>query len=221
MIAALPLERSESVTDLAATRRSLHGVAEFLLAGPQLRASATIRLTVRDGGFGTVAEPDVRVVRNEVVAGDRRVVIDGGTLAAIADALGIDGGTPDELYHDGSGVGPDDVLTVDVVAAARLVEAYSVGDAALRRFAPDAEPVIWPEHFDIGIRLHDVNYGVSPGDNYIGEPYAYVGVDPVPPGGFWNAPFGATSRLADLAGIDALVAFFADGRRGLTRVQIK
>lgn len=197
------------------TRRSLHAVAEYLLAGPQHRVSGTIRLQAREGGFGTVAEPEVRVEEGELVVGDQRVVIDGGTLATIAAAVGLDGGVAAGVYHDGSGVGPDEELTVDVVAAAKLAEAYSVGDAALRTIAPDAEPVLWPEHFDIGIRVDEVNYGVSPGDSYLGAPYAYVGVDPVPDGEFWNAPFGATRPLADLAGIEALVAFFTDGRSAL------
>ena len=45
-------------TGMTATRRALHGVAEYLLAGPQYRASGTIRLRVSDGGFATVAEPE-------------------------------------------------------------------------------------------------------------------------------------------------------------------
>ena len=39
---------------LVATRRSLHAVAESVLAGPQYRAHGTIRLTVTPGGFGQV-----------------------------------------------------------------------------------------------------------------------------------------------------------------------
>jgi hypothetical protein len=33
---------------------------------------------------------------------------------------------------------------------------------ALRSFAPGLEPVLWPEHFDLGIKLDEVNFGVSP-----------------------------------------------------------
>jgi hypothetical protein len=36
-------------------------------------------------------------------------------------------------------------------------------------------PVLWPEHFDIGITIDAVNYGASRGDDHIAEPYAYVG----------------------------------------------
>jgi hypothetical protein len=65
----------------------------------------------------------------------------------------------------------------------------------------------------VAIRVADVNYGVSPGDGFIGEPYAYVGVGEVPPGDeFWNAPFGAARPLRELDGADGAVAFFTAGR---------
>ena len=76
--------------------------------------------------------------------------------------------------------------------------------------------MLWPEHFDIAIRVDDVNYGVSPGDDYLNEPYAYVGVDPVPDDEFWNAPFGAARPLADLVGVEAVTDVLQ--RRALTAV---
>ena len=39
--------------ELAATRRSLHGVAELVLAGPQYRATGRLRLGMVPGGFAT------------------------------------------------------------------------------------------------------------------------------------------------------------------------
>ena len=42
----------------AATRRSLHGVAELVLAGPQYRTSGSIELRVTPGGFATTVAPD-------------------------------------------------------------------------------------------------------------------------------------------------------------------
>ncbi len=196
---------------MTATRRALHRVAEYLLAGPQYRASGTIRLRVSDGGFATVAEPNLAVDGRELVADGARYELAGATLADLAAAAGLDGGAPDS-YESSSDTRPDDVLDVDVVDAARLAEALATGDAALRSFAPDVEPVLWPEHFDIAIRVDGVNYGVSPGDDYIDEAYAYVGVDPVPEDEFWNAPFGAARPLAELAGADAVTAFFSEGR---------
>ncbi len=200
------------MSEMAATRIALHAVAEQLLAGPQYRTSQTIRLRVTDGGFATVAQPDVRVEGDELVVGGIRMGLDGASIAALAAEVGLVAGAPEGVYPPGDAVATDDELHVDVAMAAKLSEAFAVGDAALRSIAPDVEPVLWPEHFDVAVRVDDVNYGVSPGDAYLGEPYAYVGVDPVPSDAFWNAPFGAARPLADLPGVDAVVAFFEAGR---------
>ena len=89
---------------------------------------------------------------------------------------------------------------------------FKRGDAALRAFAPDAERVLWPEHFDVGYALDEVNYGVSPGDDGHGAPYAYVGPWTQRAGAFWNTSFGAARPAADLPVVDAVVAFFEEGR---------
>jgi hypothetical protein len=200
------------MSELETTRAALHAVAEQLLAGPQHRASATIRLRVIEGGFATVAEPDVRVDGDDLVSDGIRVALDGASTAALAAEVGLTAGAPEGVYPPGDSLAPDDELHVDVAMAAKLAEAFMVGDAALRSIAPDVEPVLWPEHFDVAIRVEGINYGVSPGDAYLGEPYAYVGVDPVPSDPFWNAPFGAARALADLPGVDAVVTFFKEGR---------
>jgi hypothetical protein len=70
--------------------------------------------------------------------------------------------------------------------------------------------VLWPEHFDLGVTVAEVNYGVSPGDSFLEVPYAYVGpwsLDDVQ-GDFWNAPFGAARPVAGLADLGG---FFAEG----------
>jgi hypothetical protein len=72
--------------------------------------------------------------------------------------------------------------------------------------------VLWPEHFDVSITVDEVNYGVSPGDGYLGEPYAYVGPYTPRSGAFWNAPFGAARPLATLGELEAVVEFFTEGR---------
>ena len=71
--------------------------------------------------------------------------------------------------------------------------------------------MLWPEHFDIGISVDEVNYGVSPGDAHIGEPYAYVGPWSPREGAFWNTPFGAARTLTELPDVVAVSAFFHDG----------
>src|SRR5437016_5388383 len=98
---------------IEATRRGLHGVAELLLAGPQYRASRTIRLLVSPGGFRTFAEPALRVEGDALLAGELRLRLSGTTCAALAARIGVDCGAPEGLYSDGSGVGSGEVLEVD------------------------------------------------------------------------------------------------------------
>ncbi len=194
-----------------ATRRSLHAVAEQLLAGPQYRASGTIRLRVTADGFATVAEPASAVAGTALAAAGSSFPLDGATITDLAAAAGIDAGPAAGLYTDYTGVDPAERLRVDADAAAEVLHCLRRGDAALRRLAPGETPVLWPEHFDVGISAGEVNYGVSPGDGLIAEPYAYVGPWTPRTGEFWNAPFGAARPLRALPG-SALDAFLAEGR---------
>ena len=198
---------------LVTTRRSLHGVAELVLAGPQHAQTGEISLRAVPGGFGTTHTPALSVVGAEVVGADATVGINGHTPASLAAALGVQATSLSAVYSDGSGVGPDDTLEVDADAAAQVAAAFSAGDEALRALAPDETPILWPEHFDIGITVGEVNYGVSAGDGYLAVPYAYVGPwSPPAQGDYWNAPFG---RAVPVDEIDDLLAFFAEGRNRL------
>ena len=200
-----------NASELVATRRSLHAVAEMIMAGPQYRRSGTIRLQVRPGGFATIAAPDLRIDGDELVTGaGERIHLDGRSVEDLGTATGEGAGAPEGLYHDGSGAAPDDVLVVGPAAAAHLEESLARGDEALRALAPGTTPVLWPEHFDLGITLDDVNYGVSLGDGHLDVPYAYVGPWEPRSGEFWNAPFGAAHPLSELGDVSA---FFAEGRQ--------
>jgi hypothetical protein len=195
---------------LIATRRSLHGVAELVIAGPQYRAHGTIRLRVTQGGFsGTVS--DVRVDGVEVVDRDRRSAI-AGTALQLGAALGLDVGGPADLYREGSGVGPDDPLDVDAGIAAIIATWFATGDAGLRAVFNGTDPILWPEHFDVAVVIDEVNYGVSPGDAEYPRPYAYVAPWRARSGSFWNARFGAVWMPDDVADVDAVVAFLRRGR---------
>ena len=194
------------------TRRSLHGVAELVLAGPQYDACGSIRLRITPGGFGTVGAPDLRVEGLDLVTPQARVGL-GGTFAELAEAVGVMARALEDVYAGGPDVAPHEVIVVDPGHVLVLLEALAVGDAAMRAFAPDEQPVLWPEHFDVGITVDEVNYGVSPGDDHLGEPYAYVGPWEAREGPFWNAPFGAVRPLTELVGVDAVVAFFREGAR--------
>jgi hypothetical protein len=192
------------------TRRSLHGVAEMVLAGPQYDTCGSIRLRVTPGGFATVAVPDLRVDGLELVSASTRLPL-GGTFAGLARAAGVRARALRDVYADGPGVAEDDPVQVDPDAADQLLEALARGDAAMRAFAADEEPVLWPEHFDVGISLAGVNYGVSPGDGHVAEPYAYVGPWEPREGEFWDRPFGAMRLLTEVPDVSALAEFFCEG----------
>jgi hypothetical protein len=195
---------------LVQTRVALHGLAELVLAGPQYEVTKDIRLRVTPGGFGTVAEPDLRVDGAHLVAAETRIPLN-GSFAALASAAGVVARDLRDVYHDGPDVSVADPVLVDPAAAAVILEAFSRGDAAMRAFAPDEEPVLWPEHFDIGISLDEVNYGVSPGDSHVAVPYAYVGPWKQREGSFWNTSFGAARPLSELPDSDAVAQFFREG----------
>ena len=205
--------------DLAATRRSLHGVAELVLAGPQYRATGRLRLGIVAGGFATTTLSPRLLVDGARVAGADGVtaVIRGRSPRAIGADLGVSVGRPEGLYADGSGVDPDETLALEPGPAGLIMGALALGHDALTAFAATLgageQPVLWPEHFDVAIRVDEVNFGVSPGDGFSAEPYAYVGVA-APPGGdrFWNAPFGAAVPLRELPDAAAVAGFFAAGR---------
>ena len=195
------------------TRDSLHGIVELLLAGPQYRQHGTIRLRVLPGAIATIAAPDLRLDHQAVRTHDAAVELRGATYAELGSRLGVVAGAPEGLYEKGSGAQLSDRPVVDPRIAQTLLEALDLGDQALRRFAPDQTPVLWPEHFDVAVTVNEVNYGVSLGDGFLDEPYMYVGPFKPRTGEFWNAPFGAARPLA--ATIGEVAGFFAEGQRAL------
>ena len=74
-------------------RRQLRGVAESLIAGPQYRASGTIRLAVRPDGFTGVSIP-IAVHGTDLVFPTGSVPLV-GPVSAIA--AGLDPGPPDHV----------------------------------------------------------------------------------------------------------------------------
>jgi hypothetical protein len=108
-------------------------------------------------------------------------------------------------------VDASEIIRLDRESVRRVEDVLLLGDAALTEFRPDAEPVLWPEHFDVAITAGGVNYGVSPGDAYSPLPYAYVGPPQPVVGEFWNTPFGAARQLSALRDVAGTVAFFREG----------
>jgi hypothetical protein len=194
---------------LTTTRRSLHAVAEQLLAGPQYRTHGTIRLQVTPGGFGQVAGT-WRVEGTQLV-GDAVTVSLSGTIADVARAAGITAGVP-EIYTDHAEFAEELPLAIDPSAAAELAAWFARGDAGMRTFAPEVVPVLWPEHFDLGVAVDEVNYGISLGDAGHEAPYAYVGPWTQRTGPFWNVSFGSLRAASELPTAAAVTAYFAEGR---------
>jgi len=211
---------------LTAARTSVHGLAEHVLAVAARAATRSIRLYVRDGALSTpdlpAADGGPEPTRLELRAGSvaRRPggpqVPFAGILGDLARSLGVAFGLTDPPYRPASGCGPEHVVDVDDAAVEAVLDAWRVGDAALRRLAPGETPVVWPEHLDVAIAWEAVNYGVSPGDGYEPWPYAYVGPHEPRAGDFWNAPFGAARRLSQLSGEAGVLAFFEAGRAEAT-----
>jgi hypothetical protein len=199
---------------LVETRTVLHAVAERVLAAARFRAEGHIGLVVTPYGIATPPfGPDGTVIAltgtELVVAGDRH------PLTTLTELAALTGGPPEAptSYAAATHLDPDAPLEVDVEDADRLMSWFSLGDSALRELVPDAEPVLWPEHFDVAIRPGLVNYGASPGDELLDAPYLYVGPDhrPLPYDSFWNAPFGAARTWDEIDDLDTALAFLRDG----------
>jgi hypothetical protein len=217
-----------------AARDALHALAEHVLAPARYRAETHIGLVPAAGGFGTPMFGDgerVRVDGVELVherpGTSTRVRIT--NLGAAAQFVGIPLGAPADLYEPATPCEPDSALNVDPDAAQVLAAWIALGDTLLGALcetyathSPTAA-TLWPEHFDLACELGDANarrranYGASPGDGTIPQPYLYVGP--------WDAsrrsgrlathPFGTAITYEELrAGGDAKGAgtdFFLEG----------
>jgi hypothetical protein len=134
-----------------------------------------------------------------------------GTIAEVAAAAGVEAAAPTS-YSDHADRPEDTPLEVDVAAAAELTAWFARGEAGLRAFAPEEEPVLWQEHIDLGIAVDEVNYGISPGDAGQLAPYAYVGPWTKREGPFWKAAFGSLRAATELPDADSVAANFSAGR---------
>ena len=214
------------------TVRSLHVVAEHVLGAGLYAATGHIGLQVVAGGFATPLSA-TDAVDGRWSAADGVLAIerpDGArqeapitTVRAAGEFFGLTPGMPAHVYAPANPLDLDEVLEVDIAVATRIGAWLALGDAALERFAgahADEQPTgrtLWPEHFDLGLSMAEVNYGVSPGDAVHAEPYLYVGPWTPRSGPFWTEPFGASvpAGASDGAGgidsVEAALAFFEQG----------
>jgi hypothetical protein len=209
MLAELPPE-------FVATRNALHALGEHVLSAAYWHATTHIGLRPTPRGLGTPVFGDAERVRVDATA---LVHERGGavrrheltTLAAAAAFVGIPLGAP-TVYTPTTHLAADAALEIDRDAALALSDWYALAAALLQDLRaahldqPSTELQIWPEHFDLACELGQdgtegrANYGASPGDDSIGEPYLYVG--PHEParrtGVFTRCPFGAAITYSEL-----------------------
>jgi hypothetical protein len=199
-----------------ATRDALHALAEQLVSAAYWQATTHIGLRPTPRGFGTPVFGDNERVRVDATA----IVHERGgesrrheltTLRAASSFLGVPLGAP-SVYTPATTLPPDTPLAIDRDAALALADWYALAAALLQDLraahpdAPSTELQIWPEHFDLACELGDdavgarANYGASPGDAGIPEPYLYVG--PHEPsrrtGVFTRCAFGAAITYSEL-----------------------
>jgi hypothetical protein len=216
-------------TTVRDTTDALHRVAEHVVSPARYLVTGWIGLRPAAGGFATPPfGDDHRVVAVDGVdlvlrigSGERRTRLT--TLRAAGEFIGIEPGAPAHVYRPATSLDLDEPLVIDPHAAHVLADWYALGNEALERLRAaiadeqPSEAQLWPEHFDLGITAGTVNYGVSPGDDHVPEPYLYVGPHDGPPIGdaFWNAPFGAVRTIHDVRSVDDAVAFFRAGHERL------
>ncbi len=229
-------------TVLAATRSSLHEVAEQVLAADLYRHIGRIGLRPALGGFGTPwvivdgAKRSARVESTELVliVGEERTAAPLRTIREAAALLDVVPGAP-AVYTPATSVDLDRPLVVDPAAAEVVAEWFAFGSNALERLLaahPEmadsaGPPTLWPEHFDLAVTVADgvrgeVVLGVSPGDDADPDPYAYVAPSELGRGlvatdDWWNRPWGRWVPTGDIATTDDLVAFYEDGFRHVRR----
>jgi hypothetical protein len=196
-----------------ATRRSLHALACFVIAPACLARTGRIGLRPLPGGFGTPPFDDgSRIfVRDGQLVHEPHVTVALTTLRTAAHVLDVDLVSNPAVGRDLPPLEPDRLLAVQPESARVLAGWYAKGAVALgelrRQLAPSGEvtePQLWPEHFDLAADVsisgqEVVTVGFSPGDAFCEEPYMYLSPRrPHVPGAFWNAPFGAYRRAAQI-----------------------
>ncbi len=224
----------ESTTDTtlngppeSSTRVALQTLAEHLLAADLFSHTGRVGLRTTQGGFG---QPEFFVdgqrrrlrvdgTRLAVLRGDVEVWTEISTLRTMARFSGAELGAPGEVFSPTTALDPDAEIVLDPNETRHFAEFYAQADTALEMLRSQntrRSPAIvqlWPEHFDLATNMSEINFGASPGDATVSEPYFYVGPWAPRTGGFWNAPFGAVLLGHEASGVGDVLGFFTEGLR--------
>ena len=205
---------------LAATRRELQRVAVHVLARRRFEVASRFGLRAAPGGITTppFGETDevIRVSGTRLIREEGATVssisLSGATLRELCDFVGTNPEATFECGPDTPAAGDlDTPLSFEPTQLQGLAAWWWLGWTVLDTVTAGLEESsattlqLWPEHFDAGTTISvgptKVNLGFSPGDDWCGDPYAYVGPwDDSRPGdqGLWNAPFGAALRRSEV-----------------------
>jgi hypothetical protein len=214
----------------------LHLVAAHVLGRRRYEVSGRFGLRASPGGIATPAfgdGPDVVRVDGTMLVVERGATslttsVAGASLRSLAAFAGSNIDGEFSVGPDTPAVGDADAaLVCDEAEAMALARWFDLGWQALDRVVDGLSATteitttqLWPEHFDAGRAVGQVNLGFSPGDGFEGAPYAYVGPwgEARPgPAAYWNAPFGAVLRSSDvLVGGDPMAACLEFLQQGLT-----
>jgi len=204
----------------AGSRSALHAVAEHVLGAGRYQADGHIGLEACPGGFTTpVVEAPSGWRRLAVIGtslhvltahGDRAMPLT--TIGELAAFAGVAPGMPASVYTPTTPLDLEAPLAVDPDDAVVIARWFSLTSNALASLGWAGEATLWPEHFDLGCSVDEVNYGGSPGDDGHPEPYLYVGPWTPRSGDFWNESFGASLGHEVVHTVDDAVVFFTEGR---------
>lgn len=236
MTQLLPIDHLDAYVT---SRTSWHMLAEHVVSKARWTETGKIGLRAVHGGFGTPHFGDDRQVFvkssgvHHVQHGEE-ISTGFSTLRDAATLLNVAPGAPSEVFTASTACDLDQLLVVDAVSMQRLSEWFTFADNVLQTLrnehANDNPSLVqlWPEHFDVAVDFANAanttraNYGASPGDAAIPEPYIYVGPwdmtdktdDP-----FWNQPWGTALTYSALcAAPDATVAALSFYAHGATRL---
>jgi hypothetical protein len=217
---------ANNIGSLEPSRQSLHRLAEHVLSPALYAATREIGLLPAPGGLCTPKFGDpgrvIEVDGSELVlrqnGGERRAAVQ--TLRHAAAFAHIVPGMPAQVYAPATSCELDEPLELDPGVIRMLARWYALGaqglDGLITQLAgPEGvTATLWPEHLDYAATTGTVNFGASPGDASIVEPYAYAGPQAGPPDdgdAFWNAPFGAARTIRTVDTAPAVLAFFLAG----------
>jgi hypothetical protein len=203
------------------TRLAVHALAEQVLCTVRYRAVRRIGLLPAPEGVVTPPFEERTVGLRGLELVDRRP--DGErcapvtTLRAAAEHFSTELGAP-PLWTQVTSPDPDAPLVVDATGIDLLAGWFALVAEALALQVPDASPTLWPEHFDLAVRVNDprrggTTFGGSPGDAEHDQPYLYVLPPSAVPDGdrsFWNESFGATLSYDRITNAGDAAAFFAE-----------